>query len=189
MTHYSIIVPDNLASKLDAEAVSLNLKKSTYITRLLRAHYEKPAEALETQIKEQKARIAVLQSGCTKLQDQLQSMQDVTEKVHALEASLKEADSSLNEYRERERELSGKLQLEKNSKEVVVTGMHHEVELLQQKVTSLEAALHTERDHLLEIKQDKDQLQKQLELVTLRLPAPKVGFWSRIFGGGRKKED
>ena len=29
----------------------------------------------------------------------------------------------------------------------------------------------------------------QLELVTLRLPAPKVGFWARLFGGGRKKEE
>jgi len=28
---------------------------------------------------------------------------------------------------------------------------------------------------------------KALELVTLRLPAPKVGFWARLFGGGKKK--
>jgi len=34
---------------------------------------------------------------------------------------------------------------------------------------------------------DKESIQKQLELVTLRLPAPKVGFWARLFGG-RKKE-
>jgi hypothetical protein len=33
---------------------------------------------------------------------------------------------------------------------------------------------------------DKESIQKQLELVTLRLPAPKVGFWARLFGGGRK---
>jgi hypothetical protein len=36
---------------------------------------------------------------------------------------------------------------------------------------------------------DKESIQKQLELVKLRLPAPKVGFWARLFGGGRKKEE
>lgn len=189
MAHYSIIVPDDLASKLDAEAVGLNLKKSTYITQLIREHYEKPVDALEAQIREQKAKIADLQSGCTKLQDQLQSMQDATEKVLALEASLRESESSLSEYQGRERALSEELQLQKNSKDIVITGLRHEIELLQQKVANLESTLHTERGHQSELRQDKDQLQKQLELVTLRLPAPKVGFWSRLFGGGKQKEE
>lgn len=29
----------------------------------------------------------------------------------------------------------------------------------------------------------------QLELVTLRLPAPNVGFWARLFGGGGQREN
>jgi hypothetical protein len=33
-----------------------------------------------------------------------------------------------------------------------------------------------------DLKADKEALQKQLELVTLRLPAPRVGFWTRLFG-------
>ncbi|MGZ5521109.1 MAG: hypothetical protein ACXWET_05025 [Halobacteriota archaeon] len=37
-----------------------------------------------------------------------------------------------------------------------------------------------------DLRADKENLQKQLELVTLRLPPPKVGFWARLFGG--KKE-
>jgi len=37
-----------------------------------------------------------------------------------------------------------------------------------------------------DLKADKENLQKQLELVTLRLPPPRVGFWARLFGG--KKE-
>jgi hypothetical protein len=40
-----------------------------------------------------------------------------------------------------------------------------------------------------DLRRDKESIQKQLELVTLRLPAPKVGFWARLFGGGRKKEE
>jgi hypothetical protein len=29
----------------------------------------------------------------------------------------------------------------------------------------------------------------KLKLVSLRLPAPKVGFWTRLFGGGREKDE
>jgi hypothetical protein len=36
------------------------------------------------------------------------------------------------------------------------------------------------------LKADKENLQKQLELVTLRLPPPRVGLWARLFGGGKK---
>ncbi len=42
-------------------------------------------------------------------------------------------------------------------------------------------------DHNLELRLDKEQLQKQLELVTLQLPAPREEFWSRVFS--RKKKD
>jgi hypothetical protein len=38
-----------------------------------------------------------------------------------------------------------------------------------------------------DLKADKENLQKQLELVTLRLPPPRVGFWARLFGGGKKR--
>jgi hypothetical protein len=37
-----------------------------------------------------------------------------------------------------------------------------------------------------------DSQQEQLDSLhslVVRLPAPKVGFWSRIFGGGRKKSE
>jgi hypothetical protein len=66
--------------------------------------------------------------------------------------------------------------------------MQHEVELLQQRVADLETLLHAERGITSELRHDTEALQKQLELVTLRLPAPKAGFWSRIFGDRRKQE-
>jgi hypothetical protein len=70
----------------------------------------------------------------------------------------------------------------------VVTGLQHENVLLQ-KVTNLETLLQTEKGLNSELRRDKESIQKQLELVTLRLPAPKVGFWARLFGGARKKEE
>jgi predicted nucleic acid-binding Zn-ribbon protein len=189
MAHYSIIVPDDLASKLDAEAMSLNLKKSTYIARLLRVHYEKPASALEGRIKEQQSLIDSLQSDYTQMHDRLQQMQGAAEQARLLEVSLKEAEDALNEAHARNRSLMEKLQQVQASEDVTTTGLQHEIELLRQQVASLESTLHTERGHLSELRQDKETLQKQFELVTLRLPAPKVSFWERLFGSGKKKED
>ena len=70
----------------------------------------------------------------------------------------------------------------------MVTGLQHENELLQM-VTNLERLLQTQKGLNSELRRDKGSIQKQLELVTLRLPAPKVGFWARLFGGARKKEE
>lgn len=50
---------------------------------------------------------------------------------------------------------------------------------------NLETLLHTERALTSELRRDKDNLQKRLELVTLRLPVPKVGFWARLFGDSK----
>jgi predicted RNase H-like nuclease (RuvC/YqgF family) len=188
MAHYSIIVPDDLASQVNQEATGQGVKKSTYITQLLREHYEKPASVLEAQIEEQQSLIDSLQSDCTRMQDRLRKMQDTTEQAHLLKASLNELENALTDAQAHNLSLTEKLQQLQASKDVVITGLQHEVELLRQQLANSEATLHTERGHLSELRQDKDTLQKQLELVTLRLPAPKVGFWSRIFGGGRKKE-
>jgi len=82
--------------------------------------------------------------------------------------------------------LDGERKASEASKNVVVTGMQHEIELMQQKVSSLEDTLHIEREHLSELRRDKEDCKKQLELVTLRLPAPRVGLLARLFGGGKK---
>ena len=38
-----------------------------------------------------------------------------------------------------------------------------------------------------DLKADKENLQKQLELVTLRLPSPRKSIWDRLFGRGPKE--
>jgi chromosome segregation ATPase len=134
------------------------------------------------QIEEQQSLIGSLQSDRTQMQDRLQQMQGTVEQVHLLETSLKETEDMLTDAQARNQSLQA-------SKDVITTGLQLEIELLRQQVASLESTLHTERGYLSELRHDKETLQKQLELVTLRLPAPRVGFWSRIFGGGRKKED
>jgi len=38
-----------------------------------------------------------------------------------------------------------------------------------------------------DLKADKEILQKQAELLTLRSPAPKVSLWTLLFGRGKKE--
>jgi hypothetical protein len=66
--------------------------------------------------------------------------------------------------------------------------LQHEIELLRQQLADSEVTLHTERGHLSELRQDRETLQKQLELVTLPLPAPKIGFWARLFGSSKREK-
>ncbi len=58
----------------------------------------------------------------------------------------------------------------------VANALRHEQELTAAKLESVQLQLQQERDHNLELRTDKEKLQNQLELVTLRLPAPKEGF-------------
>jgi len=120
--------------------------------------------------------------------DNSASMQQFARSHEELETVTQKLDNNLKKSEEHNRSLIKELRQLESSKNTVVTGLQHEIELLRQQLANTEAALHTERGHLSELRKDKETLQKQLELVTLRLPAPKVGFWSRIFGG-RTKED
>jgi phosphosulfolactate synthase (CoM biosynthesis protein A) len=72
------------------------------------------------------------------------------------------------------------------SKNSVVIGLQHKNKLLQ-KVTNWGTLLQTETGLNSELRRDKESIEKQLELVTLRLPAPKVGFWARTLWRSKKR--
>jgi len=78
---------------------------------------------------------------------------------------------------------------EHTNQETAITGLQNEVETLRTQVKTLEEKLVIYTGLNNDLKNDKETLQKQLELVTLRLPPPKVGFWSRIFGGKKKEKE
>jgi peptidoglycan hydrolase CwlO-like protein len=74
---------------------------------------------------------------------------------------------------------------ELHTQDIVITGLQNELETLRTHVKTLEEKLAIYTGLNNDLKADKENLQKQLELVTLRLPAPKASFWARLF---RKKE-
>jgi len=211
MARFSFSIPDYVAELLDLDVKSTGKSRSSLIAEYVERYYEgetqraKNADIVQRVKSEHEKRVqqlliehdAEMQQIRTECQKQVTqsntdnaaNTQQFEDELEKLESVAKRLDSELKEANERNHSLMEQLQHEKNSKDVVTTGLQHEIELLQQRIASLEGTLHTERGHLSELRQDKEQLQKQLELVTLRLPAPRVGFWARLFGGRTKKED
>lgn len=70
----------------------------------------------------------------------------------------------------------------------MINGLQHRLELAETNTKNLTEQVVDLKGQIQDLKNDKENLQKQLELVTLRLPAPKEGFWSRVFGRRKKEE-
>ena len=77
---------------------------------------------------------------------------------------------------------------EHTNQETAITGLQNEAETLRTQVKTLEEKLVIYTGLNNDLKADKETLQKQLELVTLRLPPPRVGLWARLFGKKEQKE-
>ncbi len=84
-------------------------------------------------------------------------------------------------------ELLRRIEQERASKETITTGLQHELERTRDRITLLEEQVADLKGQVLRETDEKQRLYKQLELVTLRLPAPREGLWSRVFG--RRKKD
>jgi chromosome segregation ATPase len=74
------------------------------------------------------------------------------------------------------------------AQDAAIIGLQNEAETLRTQVKTLEEKLVIYTGLNNDLKADKDTLQKQLELVTLRLPTPRVGLWTRLFGKKEQKE-
>ena len=95
----------------------------------------------------------------------------------------KEADC-IEQLTDKEGELNElRAQLEEYTDQAnAVSGLQKELDTARTQIKTLEdkIAIFTGLNN--DLKADKENLQKQLELVTLRLPPPRVGFWARLFG-------
>jgi hypothetical protein len=175
---------------IEAEIVRLRTESADIVQRARNEHEKKVQHLIATHETE----LEQVRASWEKQTEQINAENAATIKqleddVERLEAISEEYKNDLKSSERRNASAVEKLRQSEASKNTVVTGLQHENELLQQKVTSLETLLQTERGITSELRRDKETAQKQLELVTLRLPAPKVGFWARLFGSRRKKEE
>jgi hypothetical protein len=175
---------------IEVEIARLRTESADIVQRVRNEHEKK----VETLIAEHETELQRVRTDCEKQIQQLNAdnttnTQQFEDELEKLEAITQKLSNDLKASEDRNASAVEKLRQSETSKNTVVTGLQHENELLQQKVGNLETLLQTERGISSELRRDKETTQKQLELVTLRLPAPKVGFWARLFGGGKKKEE
>ena len=211
MARFSFSIPDEVAEMLDRDVESKSTSRSSLIAEFIERHYKREVQRKEDVdvvqrvrsewekkvqhlVAEHDAEVQQIRTEFEKQHEQINAdnaanTQQLENDVERLERLTEKLENDLKSSEERNASAVEKLLQSESSKTVVVNGLQHELELLEKDKAKLEAELQTEKILSNERKADKDNLQKQLELVTLRLCPPKVGFWSRIFGGGRKKED
>lgn len=158
----SIILPDQYLERLRKEVDEENVTRSRVVNRWIEHYFLSQGDIGED-----------------------------NERINALEAAVKDVNESLDvtqnqlsEVEERNRSLIAELERERSSRTIVEKGLQHQIELLQQKVDDYETLLQEHKEHVHELKDDKVTLQKQVELLTLRLPEAKIkrrGFWERLF--------
>ena len=190
---FTINLADNVAQSLENDVEASGMARSTLITHYIAEHYER------VNLPDQLPRLTQQyedELSHTK-QDYERKMKTLQEKIEKLsndtagryEEQSSTYENQIAELNDSLHALQVKLFNTEKSNKNIITGMQHEQELLRSQMQALQRELQLERDHNLELRNDKEQLQKQLELVTLRLPAPKEGFWSRVFGRKKKEQD
>ena len=76
---------------------------------------------------------------------------------------------------------------EHTDQDTAIKGLQQQLDTARTQIKTLEDKLTLFTRLNNDLKADKENLQEQLELVTLRLPAPRVGFWARLVGGEKPK--
>jgi vacuolar-type H+-ATPase subunit I/STV1 len=160
------------------------------IVQRVRSEFDK---RMQTLVAEHEAEKQQMKADCERRLEEVAaenaaSIQQFENELEQLETVTKNLDQDLKASEQRNASAVEKFRQLEVSKNTIVAGLQHEAELLQQKISNLETLLHVERQISSELRHDKVSVLKQLELVTLRLPAPQVGFWTRLFGVSRREK-
>jgi septal ring factor EnvC (AmiA/AmiB activator) len=158
MPQVNFTIDDTLINRLDMEskrrrATGKPISRSKLVAIILDEHF-KGVKTLDMESKDLKKEFAI--------------------KEATLRKELADKDAALTEL---QRQVE-----EHTNQDAAIIGLQNEVETLRTQVKATEEKLVIYTGLNNDLKNDKESLQKQLELVTLRLPPPRVGFWARLFG-------
>ena len=177
---FTITLPDYIASQLTADEAKLKIPRSTLIAHYIEQHYtQKSAAEYEEELKglkaDQEHRLQALQQQLQDLTQRYEQDNQALEKqykinVHELQQL---ADSYATQLQEQALQQNATMQQQAADHDIVAKGLHNELELARTQTKNFEDKLATYTGIINDLKEDKAYLQKQLELITLRLPAPK----------------
>jgi chromosome segregation ATPase len=152
---------------IDAEIARLRTESADIVQRVRIEHEKKVQHLIATHEAELQQVRADYEKKVEQINaDNAATTQQLEEDVERLEAILEKYKTDLTSSEERNASAVERLRQSAASKNIVVNGLQHENELLQQKVSYLETLLQNERGLTSELRHDKESIQKQLELVS-----------------------
>jgi chromosome segregation ATPase len=173
---YSVALSPSLATLLKEQAEAEGASLSAAIADIVEDYYNRPPVAEYEKLRKLETE-AILER-----EKQIKDLQrEAQEHSRLAAAQLQHAEASA----------ASKLQqvkAEAASQDTIIKGLQNELELTKTQMKSLDEKLAIYTGLNNDLKADKEMLKKQVELLTLRLPAPKLGLWARLFGGGRKNK-
>ncbi len=169
-------------AQMEAEALKRQLEREQAKTAQIIDEQGDKIKELQDVLDNAKIEVAELRQGLVDKEDDLQALgQEKQDLMERAEQEIADKNEQIQKLEEGIPELLRRIEDLRTSKEAVTTGLQHELELSQTKLKSLEEQLVLHKGMIQGLEKDKESLQKQLELVTLRLPTPKEGFWSKLF--------
>jgi|GEM_PF-3180972 len=206
VNHYSITLPAFVATKLQEEAESTKTKRSTLIAAHLEQHYnavptaqyEAKIHELEEQVRENAVKMQEVKQraeeyAANKASLEIQELKTAFEQQTAQNvAKMQELTAEMQQLNDDNVSHVQKMQEEAAqnaaSQDVVIKGMQNELERAKTEAKNLSDKVADNAGTINKLEADKEYFKKQLELVTLRLPAPRVGLLARLFGRKQKVE-
>jgi predicted nucleic acid-binding Zn-ribbon protein len=189
------------ALKTEYTAATADYKEQISI---LQAKCEATEQQAETEVetltklqqheKDNAAQTAALQDAQIKeLQNKLESAKTDTKNLESdianRDEEIQQLERDIQRLEQGMKDFVDKTTQEKASQETVITGLQHELERVQDNTKRLEEQVVDLKAQIRQANDEKQNLYKQLELVTLRLPAPRVSFWARVFGRKKKEQE
>ena len=170
---YSVTLSPSLATLLKEQAQAEGASLSTVIANIVEDYYNRaPAAEYEKLRKLETEAILDLEKQVKDLKTEAQ------EHSRLAAAQLQQAEASAAA---RLQQVKADAEAKAVSQDAIIKGLQNELEFTKAQTKNLDEKLAIYTGLNNDLKADKESLQKQVELLTLRLPAPKVGFWASLF--------
>jgi esterase/lipase len=170
---YSVTLSPSLATLLKEQAQVEDASLSTVIATIIEDYYNRPPTGEYEKLRKLETE-AILE-----LEKQVKELKtEAQEHSRRAAAQLQQAEASAAA---KLKQVKAAATAKAASQDIMVKGLQNELEFAKTQMKSLDEKLAIYTGLNNDLRADKEILQKQIELLTLRLPEPKVGFWARLF--------
>jgi hypothetical protein len=177
---YSVTLSPSLATLLKEQAQAEDASLSAVIANIVEDYYNRPPAAEYEKLRKLETE-AILE-----LEKQVRELKiEAQEHSRRAAAQLQQAEASAAA---KLHQVKAEAAAKGASQDIMIKGLQNELEFTKTQMKSLDEKLAIYIGLNNDLKADKEILLKQVELLTLRLPAPRSGFWVRLLGSKKEQK-